>query len=111
MKKVIRLTESDLARIIKRVIKESDTKVPPNPELVKQLKNYGFKETSDINFFKKPVTTLKNAYVSIYNKSIGAVCFDETVVAGAYTQGFKDMKEAVDQSYKFAGEKKCKNKY
>ena len=111
MKKVIRLTESDLVRLIKRVIKEQDTKTPPNPELVKQLKSYGFKETSNINFFKKPITPLKNAYISIYGKSIGAVCFDENVVAGAYTEGFRDMKEAVNQSYKFAGQNKCKNKY
>jgi hypothetical protein len=44
MKKIIRLTESDLTRIVKRVIKENNTK----DSLIAMIKDDGWEKTSDI---------------------------------------------------------------
>ena len=44
MKKVIRLTESDLTRIVKRVIKENNTKM----ELINTIKDEGFNSTAEM---------------------------------------------------------------
>ena len=40
--KIIRLTESDLTNIVKKVIKENSLQ----DELIQQIKEYGWKETS-----------------------------------------------------------------
>jgi hypothetical protein len=44
MKKIIKLTESDLTRIVKRVIKENDAKM----DLIDTIKNEGFKSASEM---------------------------------------------------------------
>ena len=44
MKKIIKLTESDLTRIVKRVIKENDVKMG----LIDTIKNEGFKSASEM---------------------------------------------------------------
>jgi hypothetical protein len=44
MKKIIKLTESDLTRIVKRVIKENNTKM----ELIDTIKDEGFKSASEM---------------------------------------------------------------
>jgi hypothetical protein len=44
MKKIIKLTESDLTRIVKRVIKENDVKT----SLIDTIKNEGFKSASEM---------------------------------------------------------------
>jgi prenyltransferase beta subunit len=44
MKKIIRLTESDLTRIVKRVIKENSAK----DDLIQMIKNDGWDNTSEI---------------------------------------------------------------
>jgi hypothetical protein len=43
MKKIIRLTESDLTNIVKTVIKENSLR----DDLIQQIKEYGWKETSE----------------------------------------------------------------
>ena len=113
MKQIIRLTESELTNLVKRLINESDPGIPPNPALVQELMDeYYYKETSDPNIFKRDANTtgVKKAYISIYGDSIGAVCFDENVMAGRYTKGFDDMLEAHQQAIKFANESRCKTK-
>ena len=64
MKKIIRLTESDLTRIVKRVIKEQDQKL-------EKLRNQidGIKETGNINIS----VTNQNAEVSFTDKDGQAV--------------------------------------
>ena len=44
MKKIIKLTESDLTRIVKRVIKENNTKM----ELINTIKDEGFNSTAEM---------------------------------------------------------------
>ena len=44
MKKIIKLTESDLTRIVKRVIKENNTKT----DLIDTIKDEGFKSASEM---------------------------------------------------------------
>jgi hypothetical protein len=44
MKKIIKLTESDLTRIVKRVIKENNTKM----ELINTIKDEGFSSASEM---------------------------------------------------------------
>ena len=44
MKKIIKLTESDLTRIVKRVINENNTKT----SLIGTIKDEGFKSTSEM---------------------------------------------------------------
>jgi hypothetical protein len=44
MKKIIKLTESDLTRIVKRVIKENDVKM----DLIDTIKDEGFKSASEM---------------------------------------------------------------
>jgi len=113
MKRIIRLTESELTRLVKRLINESDPGIPPNPALVKELMDeFYYKRTSDPNIFVRDADTTgrRKAYISIYGDSIGAVCFDENVMAGRYTEGFDDMYDADQQARKFAFESKCKTK-
>ena len=44
MKKIIKLTESDLTRIVKRIIKENDVKM----DLIDTIKDEGFKSASEM---------------------------------------------------------------
>ena len=37
MKRIIRLTESELTNLVRRLINESDPVIPPNPDIVKEL--------------------------------------------------------------------------
>ena len=112
-KNIIRLTESELTNLVKRLINESDPGIPPNPALVQELMDeYFYEKTSDPNIFKREASPIpgKKAYISIYGDSIGAVCFDENVMAGRYTKGFDDMYDAHQQAVKFANESRCKTK-
>jgi hypothetical protein len=53
MRNKIRLTESELTKIIKKIIKE-DTPIPPDATLTKELLNKGFtQDETDKNRFTK----------------------------------------------------------
>lgn len=113
MERIIRLTESELTNLVSRLINESDPGIPPNPAIVQKLMNeYFYEKTSDPNIFKREANPIpgKKAYISVYGDSIGAVCFDPSVMAGKYTMGFDDIYDADQQAVKFANQSRCKTK-
>lgn len=50
MKKTIKLTESDLKRIIQRVIRENQSSPGNNPEILAAIKDYGFEKKNCENY-------------------------------------------------------------
>lgn len=113
MKRIIRLTESELTNLVSRLINESDPGIPPNPAIVQELMDeYYYEKTSDPNIFRRDAnsTGTKKAYISVFGDSVGAVCFDPNVMAGRYTMGFDDIYDAHQQAVKFANQPRCKTK-
>ncbi len=78
MRNRIRLTESELTRIIKKIIKE-DTPIPPDATLTKELLNKGFtQDETDKNRFTKSRGDMGGTQVvTLYNKSLAVRCDGE----------------------------------
>ena len=78
MRNKIRLTESELTKIIKKIIKE-DTPILPDATLTEELLNKGFtQDETDKNRFTKSKGDIGGTQVvTLYNKSLAARCDGE----------------------------------
>ena len=81
-------------------LKKNETKKDPtfssDPELTKELLGKGFVKTEKSNIFKKD-----GAYVSIFNTSVGSVCFNKNFPAGTYTEGSNNIQNAITKAKEF----------
>ncbi len=77
-------------------LKKKDPTSSSDPELTKELLGKGFVKTEKSNIFKKD-----GAYVSIYNTSVGSVCFNKNFPAGTYTKGSNDIQNAIIKANEF----------
>jgi len=89
MKKVIRLTESDLIRLVKRVIKESDDWSPDDDNEIRNL------HKKKVNIFKQGEKDKKIPYVKDYG-------FDDDSI-DRFSQDFDKWKQ--DSGYKEASDR------
>ena len=83
MKKIIRLTESDLTRIIKRVIKEQSSYVPKIGDKISGIANAGGNRPIDIEFkiTSKDVSGYKGVLTSWgYDPSYGTKVGDSVLL-------------------------------
>jgi hypothetical protein len=103
MRKNIRLTESDITRIVRKVINEQDPKILPDEELVSELETYGFVETENPNIFKR------TQYVSIYDTSVSSVCLGDTNTEN-FSYGADNIKGAIERSKALSTETRCKKR-
>lgn len=83
-----------------QALKKNETKKDPtfssDPELTKELLGKGFVKTEKSNIFKKD-----GAYVSIFNTSVGSVCFNKNFPAGTYTEGSNNIQNAITKANEF----------
>lgn len=83
-----------------KALKKNETKKDPtfssDPELTKELLGKGFVKTEKSNIFKKD-----GAYVSIFNTSVGSVCFNKNFPAGTYTEGSNNIQNAITKAKEF----------
>jgi hypothetical protein len=81
---------------LKKIQTKKDPTFSSDPELTKELLSKGFEKTKKPNVFKKD-----GAYVSIFNTSVGSVCFNKNFPAGTYTQGSNNIQNAITKAKDF----------
>lgn len=81
---------------LKKIQTKKDPTFSSDPELTKELLSKGFEKTKKTNVFKKD-----GAYVSIFNKSVGSVCFNKNFPAGTYTEGSNNIQNAITKAKDF----------
>lgn len=81
MKKVIKLTESDLARIVKRVLKEQQAAAPAQSPSQAQNVTRRY-QIGDFTAFKPGMVITFNDFVTKYRNSVSSVGENETIWFG-----------------------------
>ena len=91
---------------LKKSSPKRDTQMSSDPTLVKELLSKGFEKTRNRNIFRKD----DKMYVSIYEKSIGAVCFKELDNGELmpYTSGTNNIDSAINQAKIYSAISMCK---
>ena len=95
---------------LKKASPKRDQQMSSDPTLVKQLLSKGFEKTRNPNIFRKD----DKMYVSIYEKSIGAVCFKEQdngklmQYTTGNTGGTSNIDEAITQAKIYSAMSMCK---